>query len=133
MPRPWNPRRADSGIQEERLVFATKPLMVPQAPEALVGGLACDLLLARGTPREAPADTGQGWSWRRWGGQAVRADTRPRQAPAVPAPCAPCSEAGRARPVRGGPAPGWAAGRRLRGPRPPGRAVMHRVRGEEPW
>jgi hypothetical protein len=40
-------------------------LIVPQAPDALKGGLACDLLLARGTPREAPADMGQGWSWRR--------------------------------------------------------------------
>jgi hypothetical protein len=40
-------------------------LLVPQAPDALVGGLACNLLLARGKPREAPADLGQGSSWRR--------------------------------------------------------------------
>jgi hypothetical protein len=40
------------------------------------------------------------------GGQAARADPGPRQAPAVPGLCAPCAEAGRARPVRGGPAPG---------------------------
>jgi hypothetical protein len=46
-------KKSDSFLQPNRL-------LVPQAPDALVGGLACDLLLARGKPREAPADPGQG-------------------------------------------------------------------------
>jgi hypothetical protein len=134
----WTPGAQKSPASKKSDSFLPPNLlMVPQAPDALEGGLACDLLLARGKPREAPADMGQGWSWRREGGQAARADTGPRQAPAVPGPCAHCPEAGSARPVRCWPAPGCAAvvGARTRlwGPRYPGKSVMHEGRGEEPW
>jgi hypothetical protein len=42
-------------------------LRIPQTPDTLVRGLACDLLLTPGKPRDAPAGRCRGWAWHRQG------------------------------------------------------------------
>ena len=111
-------------------------LLVPQAPDTLVRGLACDLLLTPGKPRDAPAGRWRGWAWPRQGapGNAGRHGTmtgirgpwpvRPlpgcgqREADALLARSS-CAAVEEARPRR-------------RRPRPR-RWATHGVGGEEPW
>jgi hypothetical protein len=107
-------------------------LMVPQTPDILVGGLACDLLLARGSPGMLPRA-------RAWGvvvAPAGRPGNTGRHGTATgtggpwtarPPPGCRQREAGALR-ARSGLLGGGGARTRLRG----GRAAMQGVRGEEP-